>query len=375
MDVLIFFDEIFLKGGNRPYFLRLLAKNISGLLPGVKIDRVEGGFLLRGISPDLFACLKNIPGISKFSRVYICPNTLEDIFNEISRIKFDREIKTFRITASRASKKYLFSSEELNRKVGDFVRKSRGWKVDLDNCDLDLHVDVTSTKARIFERMQNGMGGLPTGSTGKAVCLLSGGIDSPVAAYLTMKRGAEVTLVHFQNKLQVTDEVSQKIIDLGKALANFQPNVELIIFPYADIQENLIKNILADYRMIINRRIMFKIAEKIAKNKNCGALVTGDSLGQVASQTMENLECIYDASKMLKFAPLIGMNKSEITKIARAIGTFEISSRPYEDCCSLFVAKHPVTRARLSDVKNLEKKLNLKDLDKIKPISYYLSKY
>jgi len=200
MNALVFFDEIFLKGGNRQYFLRILANNISALLPGAKVERAEGGFVVRNVDEHNFLQLGYIPGIAKFSRVYICNNSIEDILKEVSRIQFNDNIKSFRVSASRSYKDYPVSSDDLNCRIGEFLRQNRKWKVDLKNFDIDLHVDITSTSARIFERMQDGVGGLPTGTTGKIMCLISGGIDSPVAAYMSMKRGAEVTLIHFQNK-------------------------------------------------------------------------------------------------------------------------------------------------------------------------------
>jgi thiamine biosynthesis protein ThiI len=236
-----------------------------------------------------------------------------------------------------------------------------------------LHVAIGRTKAIIYGAMSEGIGGLPVGTAGRVLCLLSGGIDSPVAAYRMMVRGAEIELVHFQNQTQVTEEVSEKIIDLAKVLARYQAKIKLNIVPFADLQKQIIMKIPADCRMILSRRLMYRLAERMAKEDKCLALVSGDSLGQVASQTLENLTAVYEATPMLKLSPLISTNKSEIVKLARQIGTLDISERPYEDCCSLFVAKHPKTKAALSEVVKLEKTLDLSSIDKILPISYYIS--
>jgi thiamine biosynthesis protein ThiI len=209
--------------------------------------------------------------------------------------------------------------------------------------------------------------------SGKVLCLLSGGIDSPVAAYQMMRRGAEIELIHFQNQTQVTQEVSQKIFDLATVLAQYQGDIRLHIVPFAKWQREIVINSPSDYRMLITRRLMLKIAANFSKKTKNLALVTGDSLGQVASQTLENIAAVYEVSDMLKLSPLIGANKSEIIRLARQIGTLEISNRPYEDCCSLFVSKHPQTRARLKKILALENNLNLSDLDKTEINSFYIN--
>lgn len=374
MNVLICFDEIFLKGKNQPMFLRKLKDNLTDLFDGISVSRVQGGFILKNFKEVELNRLGKIPGIAKYSEVFICPNDFESITKTISTIDFGPDVKSFRISASRLDKQYQVSSRDLNIAIGDWVRKEYGWNVNLDNYDLDLHVDVVKGDARIYRRMADGAGGLPAGSLGKVLCMISGGIDSPVAAYQIMKRGAEVVLIHFQNQTSVTDEVSQKILDLGNVLALYQTKVELIIYPFGEIQKQIIMKIKSDQRMIISRRLMFRIAEGVARKKKCLALATGDSLGQVASQTLENLSCIYSSVNMLKLAPLISFNKVDIMHLARNIGTLDISNRPYEDCCSLFVAKHPETKAKLSEIEAAEKQLDLSALDKIKPISYYLGK-
>ena len=249
-----------------------------------------------------------------------------------------------------------------------------GWKVSLNNPDLNIHIAIGKNEACVYGNTADGAGGLPTGSSGKVLVLLSGGIDSPVAAYKMMCRGAEVGLIHFQNQTKVTDEVSEKIFDLAKTLSNYQPKIKLFIVPFADLQRQVIMKAPAKYRMLVTRRIFNKIAANIARQNGYLALATGDSLGQVASQTLENMAVVYAAEDLLKLTPLIGANKKDIISIARRIGTMDISSRPYEDCCSLFVAKHPATKARLADVLACENAMDLSTLDKIPVNSYYISK-
>ena len=281
---------------------------------------------------------------------------------------------TFRISAERSFKNFPLSSQEIAKEIGEYARVKYNWQVSLNNPDLNIHISVGKTETCIYGNTQNSAGGLPTGTSGKVLALLSGGIDSPVAAYKIMCRGGEVNLIHFQNQTQVTEAVSEKIFDLAKVLSNYQPEIKLFMVPFADIQKQIIMNVPAPYRMIVTRRIFNKIADKIARQNNYLALVSGDSLGQVASQTLENMAVIANASDLLKLAPLIGTNKKDIIDLARKIGTLDISVRPYEDCCSLFVAKHPATKARLSDVLKHENLIDNSVIDKTEIISYSINK-
>ena len=261
---------------------------------------------------------------------------------------------TFRISTERSFKDFPLSSIAIDKEIGEYARVKYDWQVSLGDPDLNIHISVGKNEACVYGNTRSGAGGLPTGSSGRVLALLSGGIDSPVAAYKMMCRGAEVSLVHFQNQTRVTAEVSEKIFDLAKVLSRYQPEIKLFMVPFANIQKQIIMKVPAPYRMIVTRRIFNKIADKIARENNYLALVSGDSLGQVASQTLENMTAIYRASDLLKLAPLIGTNKKDIIDFARKIGTLDISARPYEDCCSLFVAKHPATKARLNDVLKYE---------------------
>lgn len=373
MNVIIHFDEICLKGKNQAMFVRKLANNIGRLFKDAAVKRVEGGLLVSGLREEDYPRLVLTPGIAKLAPVIECGRDLSAIKKAVSGLVFPQEFKTFRITASRSDKKYKPSSAELNKELGKFFEEKFKMKVDLKNFDLNLRVDIGKMRALLYWQTSEGIGGLPVGVTGKVMVLVSGGIDSPVAAYQMMKRGAEVELIHFQNQTAVSAEVSQKITELAEKLACFQEKISLQIFPFASCQKEVIMKIPAEWRMLVSRRLMYKLAEQAAKKSGALALVTGDSLGQVASQTLENMSVVYQASEMLKIAPLISFNKNEIMKLARQIGTLDISNRPYEDCCSLFVAKHPKTKARLAEVQKMEKNLDFSTLDKIQPISYYIS--
>lgn len=367
------FDEIFLKGKNQGIFVKKLAENIRRLFLNTTVKRIEGGFFVGNLDESQIERFAGMPGIAKFAEAMVCKRNLADIQKCLLMQNILPGQKTFRITASRSDKQYELTSDKLNCELGKYFFEKRGLNVDLKNPDINCHVDIGRTHAVVYGNLRDGVGGLPVGTAGRVMCLLSGGIDSPVAAYQMMKRGADATLIHFQNQTRVTDEVSEKIIDLAKKLAQFQLVIHLLIVPFGDLQRQIIMKVPADLRMIISRRMMFKISERIAREEKCQALVTGDSLGQVASQTLENLTAVYGSVNILKLAPLIGSNKTEITKIAERIGTLPISIRPYEDCCSLFVARHPQTKARVSDVEKCENGLDLSGLDKLMPISYNIS--
>jgi len=366
-------DEIFLKGNNQRMFFETLRENLKKLFSPTIIKRTEGGLLLDILEDDLSRlCL--IPGIAKVSPTAISENDLEKMaFKALELFKNISLEKTFAVETTRSDKNFHLNSQTISKEVGNIIAQKTGLKVNLRNPDIKINIFLTKKESYICVGEYLGIGGLPSGTSGKVLCLLSGGIDSPIASYMMMKRGAQVQLIHFQNQTQVTQEVSEKIFDLAKTLSFYQPEIKLHIVPFADWQKQVLMNIPADYRMLITRRLMFKIAEVVAKKEKCLGLATGDSLGQVASQTLENLAVVYSATDILKLNPLSGSNKVEISQLAQKIGTLDISNRPYEDCCSLYVAKHPQTRAKMSNVDNLEKRLDLSTIDKTEVISYNIS--
>lgn len=370
MNLVAHYDEIFLKGNNQKYFIDCLKKNLCDLFVGIKITRNESGLWIENFNENDIARLALVPGVANFASAFTCALDIEKISEAAANYDWGSGITSFRIKAERSDKRYPLNSLDIEKRLGSEINSKFGYKVNLNKPDLTIYINIGSDQAVISGNRFVGAGGLPVGSSGKVMCLLSGGIDSPIAAYKMMCRGAEVELVHFQNQTQVTEEVSQKIMDLAAVLAGYHGKINLHIVPFADWQKQIVINIPSDYRMLLTRRIMFRIADSIAAKQKCLALVTGDSLGQVASQTLENLTAVYQAVDILKLAPLIGENKTTIMSLARQLGTLEISNRPYEDCCSLFVAKHPQIKSRLSDVLKLERKLDLSAIDKTEYISY-----
>ncbi|KKR07493.1 MAG: putative tRNA sulfurtransferase [Parcubacteria group bacterium GW2011_GWC2_39_14] len=364
--IIVHFDEIGLKGKNQKFFVRRLVENVSQKL---KTDVKIGAKKLvvswpKNKSWDQIASLLNIiPGIAFFAPATICASKLEDIkINSKKVIEFYKP-QSFRFTARRADKSFEMDSLELSRELGSVVLDAfPDLKVNLKTADIDVRVEVDKESTAILGQQEQGIGGLPVGTTGEVLCLLSGGFDSPVAAYLMMKRGAHVNFIHFQNQTINKSGVEDKIKDLVKILSLVQGESKLLIVPFADLQKEVIKSVDSKVRMIVYRRLMYKIAERVAKQNKALALVTGDSLGQVASQTLENMSVIASATSMLKLAPLSGTNKIEIINLAQKIGTYDISVRPYGDCCNLLVALHPETSARIQDIERAESKIDFQPL-------------
>ena len=379
--IIIHYDEIGLKGKNQKFFIGRLIGNIQKLYAkvdsakNIQVKKGEGKIIISGnIGKDDFDKMALLPGISNFAPAIVCGTDLEAIKQAANQIVQTYQPKTFKIETTRSYKQFELDSQELSREVGGYVLAgSRDLNVDLHKPELTVKIELAKIQTCVLGKKEQGIGGLPVGTAGKVICLLSGGIDSPVAASQIMKRGAQVVFAHFHNQTINKKGVENKIKNIVRRLAQIQGESTLYIIPFADLQKQVIAGIPADLRMIVYRRLMFRIAERLAVNEKARALVTGDSLSQVASQTLENLEVIYSASNMLKLAPLIGMNKIEITNLAKKIGTYDVSVEPYEDCCSLLIAKHPETRARLEDVLKAEGNLDVEGLIKEAVINSQLS--
>jgi tRNA uracil 4-sulfurtransferase len=374
--IIINYDEIILKGGNRPFFERALVDNIKEFLREISYSKIskEGGRLIIKIDEKtevskIGGILKNIPGISNFSFAIIEENDIEKIckktlqlLNENKEIK---ECKTFKVSARRSNKRFDMKSPEINIKAGEYIFERTKLKVDVHNPDLEIIINVGDEGTFIYFEKIKGVGGLPVGTTGNLISLISGGIDSPVASFMMNKRGAKNVFVHFKNKIiSGSADGQDKIKILVKELCKFQGRSKLYVVPFEEFQKEIIAKISSKNRMIVYRRIMFRLAGMIAKKENAKGFVTGDSLSQVASQTIDNITAIYNAANLPIFPPLIGMNKQEIVDIASIIGTYEISILPYQDCCSFLISKHPETKAKLEEIINQEKNLEIEKIAK-----------
>ena len=279
----------------------------------------------------------------------------EDLWKLVSPRKFE----TFKIDSRRANKKYPLSSQQMNELLGDVIRTRSGQTVRLEGPELTCYVDIVEQSAFLYFRKLKGVNGLPVSSSGKVVVLMSGGIDSPVAAFKVLKRGCRAIFVHFHSLPHTTPESLDKVRRLVSILTEYQYRSKIYMIPFAELQRQVVAFTPAETRVILYRRLMMRLAEEIARREGAHALVTGESIGQVASQTLENLRVISDATQLPILRPLIGEDKEEIIAVARRIGTFPISILPHEDCCSLFVPRHPETRAKLDGIQRIESRLEI----------------
>uniref|UniRef100_A0A7J2TJC3 Probable tRNA sulfurtransferase n=1 Tax=Archaeoglobus fulgidus TaxID=2234 RepID=A0A7J2TJC3_ARCFL len=345
---IVHYGEIGVKGKNRDFFERKLVENIRRFARAKR----RYGWIEVKYSDGIEEKLKKVPGIRYFGVGYKTELEIEAIKDAVLKA-LPEKFETFRISASRRNKNFPLNSIELNRLIGSFVVEKTGKKVELENPDVTVWIEI-GNEALVYTRRFEGIGGLPVGTAGKVVSLVSGGIDSPVASFLAMKRGCEVVLVHFFNKTLHSENVRKKIHMIGEKLAEYQGSIKLYMVPFENVQLEIIRIVPAKLRMVVYRRSMMRMANYIAEMEKAKAIVTGDNISQVASQTLENLNVIYSASKLAVLPPLLGFDKEEIIAIAKKIGTYDISILPYEDCCSLMVSKHPETRARLEVVEEFE---------------------
>jgi thiamine biosynthesis protein ThiI len=269
----------------------------------------------------------------------------------------DRTCHSFRVSVRRADKRFPMTSPQVEREIGGRIKQARGWAVDLENAELTIHIELLTNEAFYFFNKDRGAGGLPTGTAGRVTCLLSGGIDSPVAAHRMMKRGCAASFVHFHSYPIVSRASMEKARELVRLLTMWQQRSRLYLVAFGDIQQQVVLAVPGPMRVIVYRRLMLRIAEKIALSRGAKALVTGEVVGQVASQTLENLQVIGSVATLPVFRPLIGMDKEEIMTEARALGTYPISIVPDQDCCTLFTPRNPLTRGRLAHIEAAERAL------------------
>ena len=361
---IIHYGEIGIKKGNRPMFEKALARNIRLRIPGVRLKRAYGRFVVDLEGGNLMKtkeALKSTFGIANFSFARYAGFGIDSIKAVALDLASEKK-GTFCVRANRADKGFPLTSMQVNEQVGEAIY-NQGRKVDLKNPDFTVYVEIFAKSAFVYSYVEEGPGGLPVGSSGKVISMISGGIDSPVAAYMAMKRGCKCVLVHFHNYTLYQESVKKKIMSLVESLSRYNGKTRLYVVPFADIQSAIVRSIPSEYRMIAYRRAMLRIAERIRQEENAKAFVTGDNLGQVASQTLENLDAIYSASSKPIIAPLIGFDKKDIIKMAEALGTYETSILPYNDCCSAFVALHPATKASKEDLEAMESSVDFIHLE------------
>ena len=370
--IIIRYAEIHLKGLNRPYFEKALVRNTAQALKhinGAVVRRGESRVYVEGVGSEQLAAaldaLKCVFGIHSFSPAV----RLEQDFDKAAKVladmtaeerkKFPADTVRFRVEAKRADKRFPMSSMKIAAEAGGVILDNvAGLKVDLTNPEITAYLEMRDM-AYCFSEIIKGPGGMPVGCNGSAALLLSGGIDSPVAGCMIAKRGVALSAVHFESFPYTSDKALDKVYDLAKLMSRYTGKIKLHVVRFTDIQTTLHEKCPHEYLTVLMRRFMMRIAEKIARTDKCLALITGESVGQVASQTLESLAATNSAVDMPVLRPLIGMDKIEITDQAERYGTFKTSILPYEDCCTVFVPKHPVTKPRMHEIDRAEDELDV----------------
>ena len=368
-SVVVHYQEIALKGNNRPWFIARLARNLREATSdlGVREVRVLMGRIEVVIENDAaWAAVRDriarVFGVANFAQAGRAPLDVDAIASAILADLGERSVRSFRVSARRADKRFPLSSPEIEREVGGRIKEAKGWLVKLNDPEFTIHVEAMTNDAFYYFGKEQGAGGMPVGVSGRVACLLSGGIDSPVAAWRLMRRGCRVILVHFHSYPILSRASQEKVQELARLLAGFQFHSRLFMVPFGEIQQQVTLSVAPPLRVVIYRRLMMRIAERIARDSRAQALVTGEVVGQVASQTLENLASIDSVVSMPVLRPLIGMDKDEITAEAQRLGTYPISIIPDQDCCTLFTPRHPATKARTVDVERAEATLPIDEI-------------
>src|ERR671919_129370 len=368
-SVLIRYHEIALKKGNRSYFTELLRRNLLSAVKDLDVEeiRILPARLLLAFNNDIDSAtvasrIRTVFGVANFSMVERTERDIDVLRSRILEFVNGAQFSSFRVETQRGDKTFPLTSPEINRRLGAAVKEHTGARVDLSNPEFTISVEILPRDVFFGFNRIPGAGGLPVGASGRVVSLISGGIDSPVAAYRMMQRGCRGIFVHFHGAPYQDNTSQEKVRQLVKILTRHQFLSRLYLVPFGEIQRQIVAAVARPLRVILYRRMMLRVAETIARKEKAKALVTGESLGQVASQTLDNMVVVQQAARLAILRPLVGMDKQEIIDQARRIGTFDISSIPDQDCCQLFVPKHPATKARVSEVEQDEMKFDVKEL-------------
>jgi thiamine biosynthesis protein ThiI len=377
-SIVVHYKELALKGRNRPWFIQHLVRNLRYALRDLDVGAVRS--LMGRLDIEIGAAsnrdsaearlardevrerIRRIFGIANFSYAGRAPHDFDALASAILTDLGDMQAASFRVSARRADKRIPFTSPEIEREVGGRIKEVMGWRVDLEDPALTIHLEMLPEHAFYFFGKEAGAGGLPTGTGGRVACLLSGGIDSPVAAYRMMRRGCSVLLIHFHSYPILSRASQEKVREIAALLTRYQLRSRLLLVPFGELQQQVLLAVPAELRVVVYRRLMMRIAEKLARQWGARALVTGEVVGQVASQTLENLTTIGGVTTMEILRPLIGMDKDEIVASAERLGTFPISIIPDQDCCQLFTPRHPATRVGTAQIEAAERPLPIEDM-------------
>ena len=369
--VVLHYSEIGLKGKNRRLFEERLVKNLRLALRGLghwRIERAYGRFVMHLPDPadwaPISARLRKVVGLANFALAETVPQSPEAIIEAACRQMARRQFASFAVYTRRVQKEFPLTSMELSSEAGRRIQEQSGARVDLDHADVTCFIEIFDRQAIVYTEKIPGLRGLPIGTGERALGLLSSGIDSPVACWKVMRRGVKMNFVHFHSMPYTSEASLNNTRRLVELLTPYQFTSKLYSVPFIEIQQQVMATARPEYGVVLYRRSMIRIAEKIARKLRANALVTGESIGQVASQTLSNIRAIADPATLPILRPLVGSAKEEIIAVAREIGSYEISTEPYEDCCSLFIPKHPVTRALPEIILDAEMKLDLEKLER-----------
>jgi len=366
--ILIRFGELNTKGKNKNSFIKLLYDNTrkaTADIPSLSYELTHDRIYVHYedvVEEQVINRLKEISGIASFSRVFKTENDIEKIQQRSLEFMQLQSGRTFKVRTRRADKSFPFHSDEVNRKVAGRILANTAFRVDVNEPDILLEIEIRIEGVFIYGEKIKGAGGYPLGIAGKGLVMLSGGIDSPVAAYLAMNRGIKIEAIHYASPPYTSEQAKQKVIDLLKVLSKHRLPIKLHIVPFTTIQETIYEKVDESYAITIMRRMMYRIAERVAKRRNCLALISGESVGQVASQTLHSLKMINEVTNLPVIRPLATTDKLDIINISQKIGTYDISIRPFIDCCTIFTPKNPVTRPNEEHVLKYEESFDYETL-------------
>lgn len=366
--IIVRYGELSTKGKNRKEFTKLLTSNIRKRLAdfeGLTFNTLHDGLFIKLNDQDYFKikdALKDIFGYSYFSGAIRASKNIEEIKDILLNIVNAHDKKTFKIVTKRHDKNYPMSSDEINRYLATIILKNTDYKVDVHNPELYIYVSVDKDYIYLMDDKIKGYGGYPTGINGNALLMMSGGIDSPVAGFMSMKRGLKIECIHFASEPYTSKQAKEKVLTLARQLSFYQEEINVHMIPFTDLQLAIYKYVDEPYCITIMRRMMYRIADKIAQDRKIKVITNGESIGQVASQTPESISVIGEVSDTLILRPLCMMDKLEIIDLAKMIDTYETSILPYEDCCTIFDPKNPVTKPKLERCLYYESLFDYEDL-------------
>ncbi len=366
--ILIKYGELTTKKDNRNFFIKTLKKNIFNKLSTFDFDIIDDYYRMFIIPKhddfdDIVLSLKDIFGIHEIVIALFSEDVSENNIKKISlELMKDNTLKTFKVETNRSDKNYPIKSMDMNNIVGGYILKNTHFKVDVHNPDVLLNIEIRKEGVYIYNEKIKGLGGYPVSTLGRALLMLSGGIDSPVAGYLTIKRGVELYYLYFESRPHTSIEARNKVIELARKLERYNSGGKLLVVNFTKIQEAIYKNLDPSYLITIMRRKMYTIAERIAKKNHCLAIVNGESVGQVASQTLSSILAVNNVTNYPILRPLCSFDKLDIIEISKKIDTYETSILPYEDCCTVFVPRHPVINPNLKHIYEEESKFDFEPL-------------